>query len=98
VWDNTNKKLKVYVEGDTTYTFEASGQTWLNNINLTAGKVYKIDTLQVVGARGAAVADSGAINASSNDADAAKLSNVQSLRYQFNTLLARLRAHGLIAT
>ena len=98
VWDNTNKKFKIYVEGDTTYTFEASGQTWLNNINLTAGKVYKIDTLQVVGARGAAVADSGAINASSNDADAAKLSNVQSLRSQFNTLLARLRAHGLIAT
>lgn len=51
-------------------------------LNLAAGRVYKINTQQVVGARGAAVADA---------TDAA------SVITQLNALLARLRAHGLIA-
>lgn len=50
---------------------------------LEAGAVFKINSTQVVGARGAAVADA---------TDAA------SVITQLNALLARCRAHGLIAT
>lgn len=54
-----------------------------DNVDLASGKVYKVNTVQVVGAQGAAVADA---------TDAATAIT------QLNTLLARLRAHGLIAT
>ena len=52
------------------------------NVNIVAGHTIKIGANQVVGPRGAAVADA---------TDAA------SAITQLNALLARLRAHGLIA-
>jgi len=53
------------------------------HMDLASGKVYKVNTTQVVGAQGAAVADA---------TDAA------SAITQLNALLARCRTHGLIAT
>lgn len=62
--------------------------TWNNTgINLAAGDVYKIDGTQVVGAQGAVVADAAGGVTVDTEARAA-----------INTLLARLRTHGLIAT
>jgi hypothetical protein len=65
-----------------------SGSTLLGNfgttgLNLESGMVVKVNGAQVLGAQGAAVADA---------TDAATAIT------QLNTLLARLRAHGLIAT
>jgi hypothetical protein len=58
-----------------------------NDINLSSGKVFKVNGTQVVGAQGAAVADaSGGVVI---DAEA---------RTALNDLLAKLRTHGLIAT
>lgn len=53
------------------------------HINLASGKVYKVNAVQVVGAQGAAVADA---------------TGAGDVVAQLNALLARLRAHGLIAT
>ena len=52
-------------------------------LNLASGDVYKIANTQVVGAQGAAVADA---------------TGAGDVVAQLNTLLARCRAHGLIAT
>ena len=60
-----------------------TGIVWsLSDFSLASGKVFKINSVQVVGARGAAVADA---------TDAATVIT------QLNALLARLRTHGLIA-
>ena len=53
------------------------------NINVASGKVYKVNGTQVVGAQGAAVADA---------------TDATSVIARLNDLLARCRAHGLIAT
>lgn len=53
------------------------------HVSLASGKVYKVDGTQVVGAQGAAVADA---------------TGVGDVVAQLNTLLARLRTHGLIAS
>ncbi len=68
---------------DIGYTAKGTGRHLFSaNVNLAAGKVFSINNTQVVGPRGAAVADA---------TDAA------SAITQLNALLARLRAHGLIA-
>ena len=54
-----------------------------DNVNVASGKAYKVNSVQVVGAQGASVADA---------TDAA------SAITQLNSLLSRLRTHGLIAT
>ena len=61
--------------------------TFAGDVNVASGKVYKVNGTQVVGAQGVAVADAsgGAVI----DAEA---------RAALNTLLARVRTHGLIAT
>jgi hypothetical protein len=55
----------------------------VGGFDVANGKVYKVNSVQVVGAQGAAVAD--ATDAASTQA-------------RLNDLLARVRAHGLIAT
>jgi len=57
------------------------------NVDVASGKVYKVNGTQVLGAQGAAVAD--ASGGSIQDAEA---------RTALNTLLARMRTHGAIAT
>jgi hypothetical protein len=59
----------------------------VTNVNLAAGNTYKVNNVAVVGAPGAAVAD--AAGGGNVDTEA---------RAALNALLARLRAHGLIAT
>ena len=63
---------------------------------LTTGS-FKVDNKQVVSSRGAAVSDAPAIGEGAT-AECANRADVQDLRTQFNTLLSRLRAHGLIET
>lgn len=53
------------------------------DVNVVTGKVYRVAGTQVVGARGAAVADA---------------TGAGDVVAQLNALLARIRAHGLIAT
>jgi hypothetical protein len=53
------------------------------NINVASGKVYKVNATQVLGAQGAAVADA---------------TGAGDVVAQLNALLARCRAHGIIAT
>lgn len=55
----------------------------IGNCQLSSGKVYKINGTQVVGAQGSAVADA---------------TGAGDVVAQLNTLLSRLRTHGLIAT
>jgi hypothetical protein len=62
---------------------EGPGCKFLESIDVAFGKVYKVNTVQVLGAQGAAVADA---------TDAA------SVITQLNLLLARARTHGFIAT
>lgn len=71
----------------TVFTMADSGPTANLDMDTASGKVYKVNGTQVVSARGAAVADAsgGAVV----DAEA---------RTAINTLLARCRTHGLIAT
>jgi hypothetical protein len=54
-----------------------------DHVDLTNGKVFKINAVQVVGAQGLAVADS--------------IVDLTSVSTQLNLLLARCRTHGLIA-
>jgi len=58
-----------------------------DDVDLASGKVYKVNTTQVLGAQGAAVADASGGTVVDIEARAA-----------INSLLARLRAHGAIAT
>ena len=66
----------------------------IGNVDVPAGKVFKVNTIQVVGARGAAVADVASANATDL---ATAITLVNELKAQVNTLLARVRTHGLIA-
>jgi hypothetical protein len=77
---------KALVGSDNTlyWSVDANGDQYVaGNTNVASGKVYKVAGTQVVGARGSAVADA---------TDAA------SVIARLNDLLARCRAHGLIAT
>jgi hypothetical protein len=67
----------------TARTYFARKTSFADDIELASGKVVKINGNQIIGARGAAVA---------NATDAA------STMARLNDLLSRLRAHGLIAT
>lgn len=67
---------------------DSNGDSYVaGNLNLATGKVYTVNATQVVGAQGATVAD--ASGGTVIDAEA---------RTAINTLLARVRTHGLIAT
>jgi hypothetical protein len=72
--------VRVYAQDGTTRILTLGNA--VSGVDLAAGKVYKVNAVQVVGAQGAAVADA---------TDAA------SAITQLNALLARVRAHGLIA-
>ena len=63
-----------------------SAGDWTGNWNVSG--YLAVDNVKVVGNRGAAIADIGQVGAD-QDGD---------LRAKFNTLLSRLRAHGLIAS
>jgi hypothetical protein len=74
---------------------------------IASGKVLKVNSVQVVGAQGAVVADASAVSGTATSGgygfvDAAEMnsfiSGVNSLKDQLNTALARLRTHGLIAS
>jgi hypothetical protein len=75
--------------GTTKYAiYTGTGQNRFgDDVDLASGKVYQVNGTQVVGAQGAAVAD--ASGGGVIDAEA---------RTALNTLLARLRVHGLIDT
>jgi len=88
VYDGKETRL-LFVEGST-------GVTTLNSVlDLTTGKVIKINGFQVVGARQAAIADVAS-------ADATDLTTVialaNELKTKLNLSLAKDRTHGLIAT
>lgn len=106
-------RMPVFMQPDGTNTV-ADFDT--NGMNLAAGKVLKVAGNQVVGARGAAVADAAALTSvdgtaitggeSPTEAEHNALiaefnklrTDVEAVRTTLNTLLARERAHGLIAT
>ena len=76
--------IQAWGTGATAYfTLTSTLATFAGDVNVASGKVYKVNSTQVVGARGAAVADA---------TDAA------SVITQLNLWLARARIHGLIAT
>jgi hypothetical protein len=64
-----------------------------DTINLAAGKVYEIDSVQVVGAQQAAIANLG-LTVSNPPTQA----EVQAVSDKVDAVLAMLRVHGLIAT
>jgi hypothetical protein len=76
----------------------------IQGVDINATGVYKVDGTQVVGNQGTAVADVASADAPAQTA-AYVQADVEAIRAvaneakaQLNTLLARLRAHGLIAT
>ena len=84
-WErDPNNNIQAWGTGATAYfTLTSTLATFAGDVNVASGKVYKINSTQVVGVQGAAVADA---------TDAA------SAITQLNLWLARARAHGLIAT
>lgn len=77
-----NGTIQFYVNSVNQLDINATRSLFGGNVDLGSGKVYKVNNVQVVSAQGAAVADA---------TDAA------SVITQLNLLLARCRAHGLIA-
>ena len=77
-WNSVNSRLSISTD------FEANGINGISspNGNIQTGAHFIVGSNQVVGARGAAVADS---------------TDVTNVAVQLNALLARLRTHGLIA-
>ena len=89
---STTRNKYLRMNSDNTLTminsaFSAVLSTWDDSGNYDITGAFKVNGTQVVGARGAAVAD--ASGGATIDAEA---------RTAINTLLARLRTHGLIAT
>lgn len=80
-------------DGTTRAQFSLSGVNTIFNLSGAAAQ-YRVNGTQVVGARGAAVADVASANAS-DLATAITLAN--ETKTQVNAWLARARAHGLIA-
>lgn len=79
-----NINIGISPDADDTALFSNVGTIDFDtNVNVLTGNVYKLNAVQVVGAQGAAIADA-------TDADDVIL--------RLNDLLARVRAHGLIAT
>jgi len=64
-----------------------AGDTGIGDMDLGSGKVFKVNGVQVVSAQGAAIANAAGGGVIDVEARAA-----------LNALLARVRAHGLIAT
>lgn len=89
IYDNYGNTI--YLKNDGSISINSSGDVNIAaaNVNVTGSintnAVYKVEDTQVVSARGAAVAD--AAGGSTVDTEA---------RVAINTLLARLRVHGLI--
>jgi hypothetical protein len=80
--------------GTAGFVAPTSFQAVPGGLNLPTGKIVTVNSQQVIGARGAAVADAAAAAAAPTQAE------FNALVTQVNTLLARLRAgtgHGLIA-
>lgn len=66
---------------------DKAGDTGIGDLDLGSGKVFKVNGVQVVSAQGAAIANAAGGGVIDVEARAA-----------LNALLARVRAHGLIAT
>ena len=66
---------------------DKAGDTGIGDLDLGPGKVFKVNGVQVVSAQGAAIANAAGGGVIDVEARAA-----------LNALLARVRAHGLIAT
>ena len=88
--NNSNIILSFNVDAQVLQILTGSSASLINftpaissSINLASGNVFKINGTQVVGAQGLAVADA---------------TNTTDVITQLNALLARCRAHGLIAT
>lgn len=78
-------KIENQTVGSTNYAiYTGTGAVHFgDDVNVASGKVYKVNGTQVVAAQGAAVADA---------------TGAGDVVAQLNALLARIRAHGLIAT
>jgi hypothetical protein len=77
------------------------------NIDIASGKVLKVAGTQVLTAQGATVADAGAVSGTATNGGYgfvsaaemnAAITAINVIKNQLNTLLARVRSHGLIAT
>lgn len=86
-WGDGTNLWRLRTDGTFERAGVAVGGVTASGINVPGGKAYQVNDVQVVGAQGAAVAD--ASGGSTVDTEC---------RAQLNALLARLRAHGLIAT
>jgi len=77
----------------------AGDATLIGSMNVATGKVYKINAVQVVGAQAAAQADLKADYTTGDlDSEAEIIAALNASNAAFNTLLAKQRTHGLIAT
>ena len=90
-----------------TMLFDEANCHGITSGNADVVGVYKVAGTQVVGAQGAAVADASAVSGTATSGgygfvSSTEMNNfisgVNALKDQFNTLLSRDRAHGLIAT
>lgn len=83
-----------------TATDDASGAKLqvASSVNLAAGNAYKINNVQVVGARQAAIANASVSYTTGNlDTEAEIITALNTTNGKINSILAALRTHGLIA-
>ena len=80
------------VEGTAGNNLFTGRSTSVSTVNQVFAREYLVNGVKVVGVQQAAIADAGAVGAAYVQAE------VQEIADQLNTLLAELRAHGLIAT
>lgn len=84
--------------GNKLFVVGYSSGVW-SKYKIKTDDVYYVGSNQVVGAQGAAIADVSEYTTSPIDiGDAARMVDLNDLRVDFNTLLSRLRTHGLIDT
>ena len=96
---NYNISTKMPIAGGTftgVVTFAASATNFSSDPTSATG--YKVAGIRVIGAQGASVTDSATIVAAVSPTACASLETTQALQATVQTLITRLRAHGIIAT